>query len=101
MLTVTNLIEGQCEEINSHSSLLRAVKDRRLSITASQSLKKTTNINQISQDNERINLIEAYIEEKEFDKALQECNNTLQFKVRKAQIYYEANKLEEAESLFK
>lgn len=68
--------------------------NRKLSITASQTLKNSINLSQPNEDNERINLIEAYIEEKDFDKALLECKNTLQFKVRKAQIYYEAKKYE-------
>jgi len=41
--------------------LLRSVMNRRLSITASQTLKNSVSLTQANEDNERINLIEAYI----------------------------------------
>ena len=61
MLKVTTLIEGQVQEIKSHSNLIRLVANRRLSITASQTLKKSYGLKENMEDNERINLIEAYL----------------------------------------
>lgn len=41
LLNVIDVIEGQCEEIKTHSSLIRHIAERNLSITASNSLKNS------------------------------------------------------------
>jgi hypothetical protein len=44
MLKVMTVIEGQSQEIKTHSALIRLVADRRLSITASQTLKNSSGL---------------------------------------------------------